>query len=260
MNAPQPDPAHDHTPHQVPPKFGLLDIVEAFTAMRHEYRNQTKETRAVAAGLGTTAAKLDEFAAQMELAIAAIPKEPSPNGPLVRQSSVDENASTAFAVRLAEIDHAVSRSIDAARRSLSSSQAANEPGAAVSATERLSSLGPVARLFCRRFAAQLDQQWQQAAAAKNDQQQTTIANVISGLAMTADHVRRQLEKQGVERIDAVGQPFNGEWMHAVEVVDSNSVPPGHVVDQLSPAYRFEDRIILYADVRIAQNERLAPSI
>ncbi len=253
MNAPQPDVPHDHTSDHVPPAFGLLDIVEAFTAMRHEYRNQTKETRAVAEGLGTTAAKLDEFAAQIVTTMAAIQKESSPDGPRASQSSVDENAISAFAARLAEIDHAVSRSIDTARRSLSSSPAANEPRVPVSATERLSSLGPVARFVCRRFAAQLDREWQQAAAANTDQQQTTIANVISGLAMTTDHVRRQLEKQGIERIDVVGQSFDGELMRAVEVVDSDTVPPGHVVEQLSPAYRFDDRIILYADVRIAQS-------
>lgn len=253
MNAFQSDVPREHPSDHAPPAFGLLDIVEAFTSMRHEYRNQTMETRAVAEGLGTNVDKLDEFAVRIETAIAGMQSDSSADRAHVSQSSADENQNTAFAVRLAEIDLAVSRSIDAARRSLSNSLAANEPRVPVSAAARLKSLGPIARFFCRGFADQLDRQWQQDAASNAEQHQTTVANVVSGLAMTIDHVRRQLEKHGIERIDVVGQPFDGESMRAVEVVGSDTVASGHVAEQLSPAYRFRDRIILYADVRIARS-------
>lgn len=253
MNAPQPDQPDDHMSDHVPPEFGALDIVEAFTALRHEYRNQTKESRAVAEGLQTTSAKLDDFAARIEASMDAIQNDSSAGRSRTGHSPLDGNQSSKFALRLAEIDLAVSRSIEAASRSLANSLGTGEARVPVSAADRLGTLGPIARFFCRRFAEQLDQQWQHDAESNTEKQQTTIANVISGLAMTTHHVRRQLEKQGVERIDVIGKPFDGEFMRAVEVVESATVPPGHVVEQISPAYRFDERILLYADVRIAQS-------
>ncbi|TWT67107.1 nucleotide exchange factor GrpE [Allorhodopirellula solitaria] len=252
MNAPPGNASGDSTTEDIPPTFGLLDVVEAFTAMRHEYRNQTKETRAVAERLGSTSEKLDAVGERIEAVVAATQNKASTSRSGDDPSTTDENLGSVFALRLAEIDHAVSRSIDAARRSLCTNPDTAPARAPVSATDYLGSLGPITRFFCRRFAHQLDQQRQHEAQPKLGTEQATIENVVAGLAMTTDHVRRELKKHGVERIDVLGQPFDGEAMHAVEVVDSDAIPPGHVAEQLSPAYRFGERIIRYADVRIAR--------
>lgn len=257
MNALHPDQPDDdsqyHAPDHAAPTFGALDIVEAFTALRHEYRNQTKESRAVADGLVTTSAKLDESVARMETSIAAMQNASAADRSRSSGGAGDEDPSSKFALRLAQIDLAVSRSVEAAGRALANIAVDDESKRSVSATDRLASLGPLARFFCRRFAEQIDQESQQEYKSNAENQRTTISNVVSGLAMTTQHVRQQLEKQGVERIDVTGKPFDGEIMRAVEVVESTTVPPGHVVEQLSPAYRFHNRILLYADVRIARS-------
>lgn len=253
MNAPQSDTAVNPISENDEPAFSILDVVEAFTAMRHEYRNQTKESRVVADGLGSTAEKLDEFARRIENSIAAMQDSVAQERSQFSQSASIESRNTAFAVCLAEIDNAVSRSIEAASRSLSKSEVSESGREIVSATEQLQSLGPIRRFFCRPFAAQLDMQYQQAAGAVATEQQSKLSTIVAGLSMTADHVRRQLEKQGVQRIDVQGKPFDGELMRAVEVVESDTVPPGHVAEQLSPAYQFENRVIRFADVRIAQS-------
>lgn len=253
MNALHPDQPDDHAADHAVPTFGALDIVEAFTALRHEYRNQTKESRAVADGLVATSAKLDEFVARMETSISAIQNAPAPDRLRSDHSAGDEDPSSKFALRLAQIDLAVSRSVEAASRSLSNIAVDNESKIPVSATYQLASLGPLSRFVCRRFAAQIDEQLQRESESHVEKQRTTISNVVAGLAMTTQHVRQQLEIQGIERIDVTGKPFDGEIMRAVEVVESTTAPPGHVVEQLSPAYRFRNRILLYADVRIARS-------
>ncbi len=43
------------------PKFGLIDMVDAFTAFRHEYRTQAKESRVTAELLQTVSQQLAEL-------------------------------------------------------------------------------------------------------------------------------------------------------------------------------------------------------
>jgi len=246
-----------------PPQFGLLDVIEAFTAMRHEYRNQTKESRDVAEGLNTTTTKIDEFTDRFEKATRELQASVASslnNGSNKTSNSASSSDSAGegkkqaarFAVNLAEIDHLVSRSVDAATRVLSPARVDSEAAETVSATDRLGSLGPIARFFCRQFAQQLDRDLAADANRRDELRQASLAAVTSGLSMTADHLRRRVADQDIERIDVIGKPFDGNLMRAVEVVESTDVPPGHVAEQLSPAYRFDGRVILYADVRLAR--------
>jgi molecular chaperone GrpE len=68
-------------------------------------------------------------------------------------------------------------------------------------------------------------------------------------------IRRQLwetlAKQGLVRIDAVGQEFNPHLHHAIERVESSEHAEGIVVAELQPGYTFHDRVIRPAMVRVA---------
>jgi molecular chaperone GrpE len=48
-----------------PPQFGAVDIVEAFTALRHEWRGQTKESRALAAQIEGAVARIQAVEARL---------------------------------------------------------------------------------------------------------------------------------------------------------------------------------------------------
>jgi molecular chaperone GrpE len=70
-----------------------------------------------------------------------------------------------------------------------------------------------------------------------------------------DLIRRQLwetlAKQGLVRIEAMGQEFNPHFHHAIERVETKEHVEGIVIGELQPGYLFHDRVLRPAMVRVA---------
>jgi len=70
-----------------------------------------------------------------------------------------------------------------------------------------------------------------------------------------DLIRRQmgdiLAKQGLTRIQSVGQPFDPNFHHAIESVPTDEHAEGVVIGELQPGYLFQDRVLRPAMVRVA---------
>ena len=68
-------------------------------------------------------------------------------------------------------------------------------------------------------------------------------------------IRRQLwetlAKQGLVRIDAVGQEFNPHFHHAIERVETTEHAEGIVVGELQPGFMFHEKVLRPAMVRVA---------
>jgi len=64
-----------------------------------------------------------------------------------------------------------------------------------------------------------------------------------------------LQKAGVQPIKAVGQPFDPKMHEAIEMVDTTDVPDHHVLDELQRGYRYKDRLLRPAMVRVARNSK-----
>ena len=68
-------------------------------------------------------------------------------------------------------------------------------------------------------------------------------------------IRRQLwetlAKQGLVRIDAMGQEFNPHYHHAIERVETTEHADGIVIGEMQPGYMFHDRVLRPAMVRVA---------
>lgn len=60
-----------------------------------------------------------------------------------------------------------------------------------------------------------------------------------------------LSKLGLKRIEAEGKQFDPREHQAVERVDSPEQPDGVVLAELAPGYRFHDRVLRPAMVRVA---------
>jgi molecular chaperone GrpE len=60
-----------------------------------------------------------------------------------------------------------------------------------------------------------------------------------------------LSKLGVKRIEAAGKQFDPHEHQAVERVESHDHPDGAVLAELAPGYRFHDRVLRPAMVRVA---------
>ncbi|HVM92689.1 MAG TPA: nucleotide exchange factor GrpE [Terriglobales bacterium] len=62
-----------------------------------------------------------------------------------------------------------------------------------------------------------------------------------------------LQKAGVVPINALGAEFDPKLHEAIEMVDSAEVPDHHVLDELQRGYKYKDRLLRPAMVRVARN-------
>ena len=75
----------------------------------------------------------------------------------------------------------------------------------------------------------------------------------SGVELIYRQFQDALQKVGVQPIAATGQPFDPRVHEAVEMVDSSEVPDQHVLDELQRGYKYKDRMLRPAMVRVARN-------
>jgi molecular chaperone GrpE len=64
-----------------------------------------------------------------------------------------------------------------------------------------------------------------------------------------------LQKVGAVPIAAVGQPFDPRIHEAIEMVDTTEVPDHQVLDEFQRGYKYKDRLLRPAMVRVARNGR-----
>lgn len=87
------------------------------------------------------------------------------------------------------------------------------------------------------------------------------ALAVSGDPAYADYhrgfelIRRQLweslAKQGLVRIDSMGQEFNPHYHHAIERVETTEHADGIVIGEMQPGYMFHERVLRPAMVRVS---------
>lgn len=64
-----------------------------------------------------------------------------------------------------------------------------------------------------------------------------------GVEMTLRELKRTLERAGLKPIEALGQPFNPEYHHAIAQVEREDLPDKTVVDEMRKGYLFNDKVI-----------------
>ncbi len=78
--------------------------------------------------------------------------------------------------------------------------------------------------------------------------------LLQGVELTLKQLLDTLTKMGVNQISSVGEPFDPSKHQAVGQVESGTVPPNSVVDELQKGYFLHDRILRPAMVLVAQPE------
>ena len=73
-----------------------------------------------------------------------------------------------------------------------------------------------------------------------------------GVELVYQKFEDALEKLGVERIPAVGEPFSEDAHEAMMTQPSEQYAPGTVIAELQPGYRTGERVIRHARVIVAQ--------
>jgi molecular chaperone GrpE len=77
----------------------------------------------------------------------------------------------------------------------------------------------------------------------------------NGIELIYRQFQDALQKMGVQPIVSVGQPFDPRIHEAVEMVDTSELPDHHVLDELQRGYKYKDRLLRPAMVRVARNSR-----
>ena len=77
----------------------------------------------------------------------------------------------------------------------------------------------------------------------------------NGIELIYRQFQDALQKIGVQPIVALGQPFDPRVHEAIEMVDTTEVPDHHVFDELQRGYKYKERLLRPAMVRVARNSR-----
>ncbi|MCD6326187.1 nucleotide exchange factor GrpE [bacterium] len=80
----------------------------------------------------------------------------------------------------------------------------------------------------------------------------TEGPLLDGIAMIYDQTLEVLKKRGIKRIESVGKEFDPNVHEAVGQVCTDDVPNNHVIDEMQAGYRFHDRLLRPAMVRVAK--------
>jgi molecular chaperone GrpE len=74
-----------------------------------------------------------------------------------------------------------------------------------------------------------------------------------GVELIHKQLQAALARLSVQPIAAEGQPFDPRYHEAIEMVETNEVPDHQVIEELQRGYRFKDRLLRPAMVKVAKN-------
>lgn len=79
------------------------------------------------------------------------------------------------------------------------------------------------------------------------------ADFRNGIELIHRQFQDALQKIGVQQIAAAGQPFDPRVHEAIEMVDTTDVPDHQVIEEFQRGYKYKDRLLRPAMVRVARN-------
>lgn len=219
------------------PQFGLLEVVEAFTAMRHEWRGQTRESRQLAEQIGSLRTLLEQALARPPMLTASGGDAASTGG---------SSQPRELARLLADLEHQLTRACEGIEQS--ERHANTQAGQRLEAVRRFhQNLNPLARWLARPLLEFCFQTLSPDPVNSN--------SAATGVSLLLARYRQSLRDLEIKRVDSVGQPFDGTWMQAIGSVATTEHPPGHVAEQVSPCYLWKGTPLRFAEVRVARSNQ-----
>ena len=79
-----------------------------------------------------------------------------------------------------------------------------------------------------------------------------LSSLQTGIAMIQQQFKGALAEAGLEEVDASGKPFDPTFHEAVSQQETDSVPEGHVVQQIRKGYKLRERLLRPAAVIVAK--------
>ena len=85
-----------------------------------------------------------------------------------------------------------------------------------------------------------------------------LKNLYQGVELVERELLAAFERQGIERIEPLGEMFNHEFHEAMFEVPDTDQPPGTVVQMLQPGYLLHGRLLRPARVGVAKGRSEEP--
>jgi molecular chaperone GrpE len=85
------------------------------------------------------------------------------------------------------------------------------------------------------------------------QVKSDAAELRNGVELIYKQLLAALSKLAVNPIVAKGEPFDPRLHEAIEMVETNEVPDHQVIEELQRGYKFKDRLLRPAMVKVAKN-------
>ncbi len=82
-----------------------------------------------------------------------------------------------------------------------------------------------------------------------------FASLREAVSIAAKEAGKFARDSGLERIPAVGRPFDPSIHEAMMVVETDAQPEDHVVEEVRPGYIFDGRVLRHAQVVVARRPK-----
>ena len=80
---------------------------------------------------------------------------------------------------------------------------------------------------------------------------TDVKAVVEAFKIVENQFYQILRESGIERIKSVGEKFDPEFYHAVQMVPTDEVEPGIVVEETAPGFHMREFVIRPAQVVVS---------
>ncbi len=77
--------------------------------------------------------------------------------------------------------------------------------------------------------------------------------VYDGLKLVFDKLMKNLNEQGISKIEAVGKPFDVNYHEAIMQRKEESAEPNTVLDEIETGYVYKDRVIRHSKVIVSED-------
>ncbi|MBC7852227.1 MAG: nucleotide exchange factor GrpE [Pirellulaceae bacterium] len=229
------------SPREVVPaagNFGLYQLVESFTTLRHEVNLQTRSTRGLE---DQTKSLLPALQQAIEALRSVEPKE----------AQVAWKAGQALAIVLADLDEALQRGHEQTERAVASLLSEPDDELLARLDEGHARLSWLTRLLHGRFLRQLRRQLEVPQPGRN--RQALLDALLDGYQLIQKRLTQGLQSVGISRIRTEGRPVDPEQMIVVEVVETDDLPAETVCEEIRAGYLWKGRLLRSAEVRATRS-------
>jgi molecular chaperone GrpE len=235
-NGPGPDSAGD--PQGPGAEFGLIQMAEEFTALRHELKLQTKSGRGLLEQAEAMASALRQAIEQFR---SVEPKE--------------AQAAWASGKPLAEALGDLHEALDRGRREIEKASRRIVEEATQALTNALDRRFRGQSWIRRRMTRGYHELVLDVVRDAGQARRELFDSLLEGYGLIQNRLGRVMKAERIERIPCEGNPVDPERMIVIEVVEDANRPPGTVVKELRSGYTWKGRLLRYAEVQAASASR-----